>query len=91
MSLNIKNPRVHELAREAARLTGKSQTGVIEEALVRLLAEYGVDPAEAERRRRIDMATAISLRWQERPRVPGEEDRILDDWDLYDPETGLPA
>ena len=33
MSLNIKNERVHALAREAARITGKSQTGVIEEAL----------------------------------------------------------
>lgn len=39
MSLNIKNERVHALAREAARLTGKNQTSVIEEALVRLLAE----------------------------------------------------
>ncbi len=90
MSLNIKNERVHALAREAARLTGRSQTSVIEEALVRLLADYGVDPIEADRRRRIDMANAISLRWQERPRVPGD-DRILTEDDLYDPETGLPA
>ena len=27
MGLNIKNDRVHALAREAARLTGKMQTG----------------------------------------------------------------
>ena len=33
MSLNIKNERVHELAREAARRTGMNQTSVIEAAL----------------------------------------------------------
>lgn len=37
MSLNIKNERVHELAREAARRTGLGQTGAIEAALVQLL------------------------------------------------------
>ena len=46
MSLNIKNERVHELAREAARRTGKSQTRVIEEALEKLLADL-----EHERRK----------------------------------------
>ena len=39
MSLNIKNERVHELAREAARRTGMNQTSVIEAALERLLAQ----------------------------------------------------
>lgn len=39
MSLNIKNERVHELAREAARRTGMNQTSVIETALERLLAD----------------------------------------------------
>lgn len=38
MSLNIKNERVHRLAREAAQRTGMSQTGVIEAALEQLLA-----------------------------------------------------
>ncbi|MDQ6525165.1 type II toxin-antitoxin system VapB family antitoxin [Nocardioides sp. LHD-245] len=90
MSLNIKNPRVHELAREAARLTGKSQTSVIEEALVKLLADYGADPVEAERRRRIDAVNRIALRWRDLPEIEGE-DRIRDVEDLYDPETGLPA
>lgn len=33
MSLNIKNERVHAMAREAARRTGATQTGVIEAAL----------------------------------------------------------
>lgn len=39
MSLNIKNERVHDLAREAARRTGMNQTSVIEAALERLLAQ----------------------------------------------------
>ena len=39
MSLNIKNPRVHQLAREAAQRTGLTQTGAIELALERLLTE----------------------------------------------------
>ncbi len=41
MSLNIKNERVHALAREAARRTGMTQTSVIETALQRLLADLG--------------------------------------------------
>ena len=57
MSLNIKNERVHALAREAARVTGKTQTGVIEEALERLLKEYGDEgPVAADRRRRLGAA-----------------------------------
>ena len=31
MALNIKNEHVHQLARQAAELTGKSQTAAIEE------------------------------------------------------------
>lgn len=38
MSLNIKNEQVHRLAREAARRTGRTQTGAIELALEQLLA-----------------------------------------------------
>ncbi|WGX97128.1 type II toxin-antitoxin system VapB family antitoxin [Nocardioides sp. L-11A] len=90
MSLNIKNERVHALAREAARITGKTQTSVIEEALERFLAEVGADPVEAERRRKIDAVHRIQLRVAALPRLTGP-DRILSDDDLYDPETGLPA
>lgn len=39
MSLNIKNDRVHDLVREVARRTGRSQTSAVELALERLLAE----------------------------------------------------
>lgn len=90
MSLNIKNERVHALAREAARVTGKTQTSAIEEALVKLLAEYGVDPVEADRQRRMDIIREIALEWHELPEVEGE-DRIRNEEDLYDAETGLPV
>jgi antitoxin VapB len=90
VSLNIKSERVHALAREAARVTGKSQTSVVEEALEKLLAEYGEDPVDADRRRRLDVIHQIQLRVAALPEARGA-DRILSDDDLYDPETGLPA
>ena len=90
MSLNIKNERVHALVREAARVTGKSQTSVIEEAVERLLADYGGDPVEAERKRKLDAVHRIQLRVAALPRLTGP-DRVLSDDDLYDAETGLPA
>ena len=85
MSLNIKNQRVHELAREAARRFGMSQTSVIEEALVRLLASHDqASPAETEAR--VDEILAEVDR-----RLTGEQRRTLRNQDdLYD-ENGLPA
>lgn len=90
MSLNIKNERVHELAREAARRTGKSQTSVIEEALVNLLREYDADPQRADRQRRLEIIRDVSLAWEPLP-PGGDDDNIRDVEDLYDPTTGLPA
>lgn len=87
MSLNIKNQRVHDLAREAARVTGKSQTGAIEEALERLLKEYGEDPAKRALEERLARIRETAQAWRDanagRP--------VLHPDDLYDPETGLPA
>ena len=86
MSLNIKNEHVHELAREAARLTGKSQTSVIEEALEKLLADL-----EHERRKvglKEDIM-AIAADFQARL-TPQDRERLTTDW-LYDDETGLPV
>ena len=85
MSLNIKNERVHELAREAARRTGTSQTGVIEQALERLLADL-----EHERRSiglKEDIM-AIAADFQARMVAAGDGP-LSSDW-LYDDETGLP-
>lgn len=56
MGLNIKNERVHELARRAAMCTGRTQTGAIELALEKLLAEY--EDATERKRRAIDEAVA---------------------------------
>lgn len=85
MSLNIKNEHVHDLAREAARRTGKSQTSVIEEALEKLLADL-----EHERRREglVDDLMAIATDFQARAAAAGDGP-LSSDW-LYDDETGLP-
>lgn len=85
MSLNIKNEHVHELAREAARLTGKSQTSVIEEALEKLLADL------AHERRKVGLKEdimAIAADFQARMVAAGDGP-LSSDW-LYDDETGLP-
>ena len=76
MSLNIKNERVHAMAREAAARLGTTQTGAIEEALRRLLAE----DTDA-RRARIDVILADM-----RERIGNAR---LDIDELYD-ERGLP-
>jgi antitoxin VapB len=88
MSLNIKKPRVHELAREAARVTGKSQTGAIEEALERLLAAYDVDPGEARVRAKVDLVTGVVAEFVGDPGDEKREVRRVED--LYDESTGLP-
>jgi len=77
MALNIKNERVHELAREVAQRTGRSQTSAIELALERLLLELDRAPAEAARRRRIERAQRLAA------------DLTLDTDELYD-AAGLP-
>jgi antitoxin VapB len=87
VSLNIKNPRVHDLAREAARLTGKSQTSVIEQALERLLAELR-DPSQADARRQ-----RLDLLFSEIRATVSDEDRVAMKTvaeEMYD-ENGLPA
>lgn len=88
MSLNIKNQRVHDLAREAARITGKSQTSVIEEALERLLAAYGVDREQERINRTIDDVKRLAADY--RADMTRVNDEILTIEDLYDEATGLP-
>lgn len=88
MSLNIKNPRVHALARAAAAVTGKSQTGAIEEALERLLSDYGVDPEQRRRSAKVDLAHDIARRFRAIGVPTTAEPRSVED--LYDPATGLP-
>jgi antitoxin VapB len=87
MGLNIKNQRVHDLARRAAQVTGKTQTGAIEEALERLLRSYDVDQIDEERRQRVDRVMAIVEEIKLAPVDPDREIKTVED--LYD-EYGLP-
>lgn len=77
-TMNIKDPRVRELARELAALQGTSATaavrGALEEALVRA------------RSARVDRAGALG---ELQERVRATSDQWRSDHDLYD-EHGLP-
>ena len=84
MSLNIKDPHVHDLARRAAQMTGRSQVRAVEFALERLLGDDLREQTYAETMRR---ARAIQKRWT----GFADDATIRSDHDLYDPETGLPA
>ncbi|WP_269305685.1 type II toxin-antitoxin system VapB family antitoxin [Aeromicrobium sp. HA] len=77
MALNIKNERVHALAREVAQRTGRTQTSAIEFALERLLANLGDSSAAIARRQRIEHVQDLAV------------NADLDAEDLYD-EAGLP-
>jgi len=83
MGLNIKNEHVHDLARQAARLTGMSQTGVIEAALERYLADL-TQPAAATRLARVHEILADVDR-----RLTDGDRAALGTDDLYD-DAGLP-
>jgi antitoxin VapB len=85
MSLSIKNERVHQLARETARRTGRSQTSVIEEALSRLLAELDREPRAADRQIRLGQLLAdVDARLEGKGLWQGSADELYDD-------AGLPA
>lgn len=92
MSLNIKNEYVHDLARQAAAVTGKTQTGAMQEALEALLAAYGEDPAQTRRAATKQAALRIAAAYRADPGT-GDDTvngsiRTIDD--LYDTTTGLP-
>ena len=81
MSLNIKNPKTYQLAKEVAELAGESMaqavTTALEERKARLEKETKMDSAWA-------LAGQIAKRLNE---APGPWMEIED---LYDEETGLP-
>lgn len=87
MSLNIKNERVHEMVREASALTGKSQTGVIEEALRKYLDDLAVNRTRLEAQRSERLAELLD--YFAHARACGV--RFPDHESLYDLATGLPA
>lgn len=85
MSLNIKNPEAHALAKELAELTGESMTEAILVALrERLARERNTSERIAERARAI-MALGAEIARRMPPEIRHK------DWDaeLYD-ERGLP-
>lgn len=85
MSLNIKNERVHAMVREAALLTGQSQTGVVETAVERLLHDLRTEAAPDAAATRVESLLAdIDGRLDDEARAAMVSD------DLYD-EHGLPA
>lgn len=88
MGLNIKNERVHALARQAALVTGKSQTSAIEEALERLLEAYGVDPDAARAARRVDLVQSLVVAYNDDPGRPDRPVRAIED--LFEDATGMP-
>jgi len=81
VSLNIKNPRVHALVREAARRSGTTQTGAMEQALEQYLRSLD---EEKDQERRID-----DLIDQMHERISRGGAGLSTDG-LYD-EDGLPA
>jgi len=82
MSLNIKDPEVHRLARVIARATGKSMTSVVAEALQAqaLVLDQRRGRASVEDLLAIADRTAVFVR---RP--------YADHADLLYDESGLPA
>lgn len=83
MGLNIKNEKVHALAREAAERMGMSQTSVIEEALKRMLKEL-----DTEQHARLNDLRLIVADIHAVMRESGQLPLTTDD--LYDDE-GMPA
>ncbi|MFI6214379.1 type II toxin-antitoxin system VapB family antitoxin [Nocardia brasiliensis] len=87
MGLNIKNEKVHALVREAAERTGLTQTGVIEEALKRMLKELDAEREAARKtrgQRLWEIVSDIDARMTPQTRA------VLTTDDLYDDE-GMPA
>ena len=87
MALNIKNERVHQLAREAAALRGTSQTSALEAALEEYLDRHTAErPSEDERWGRVT-ALVDQIRIDLQNAGTGSLSDVLAD--LYDDE-GLP-
>lgn len=88
MALNIKNERVHDLAREAARRAGTSQTSALEAALELYLATLDATPDDRTVRlqRAHDVVRQMRSTLTERDRAAIRADLEA----LYD-DDGLPA
>lgn len=90
MALNIKNERVHDLAREAARRTGATQVSALEAALEQYLAGLGEDEAVPSSERRLAQAQEIVGAMRDSLTEADREAMRADLDAMYD-EHGLPA
>jgi antitoxin VapB len=81
MSLNIKNPKAHELAKELSEITGESMSTAVTTAIHERL----------ERMRRKGLSDRLMELGRQAASRMTEEERSFDyDAFLYDEETGLP-
>lgn len=86
MALNIRDPEVHELARQVAAATGETLTDAVKNSLRQRLQRTKVVD-EAERQRRLEAIEAAVRRFQAMPTV----DTRTDDEILGYDENGLPT
>ncbi len=90
MALNIKNERVHDLAREAARRTGATQVSALEAALEQYLSGLGDDEALPSSERKLAQAQEIVGAMRDSLTDADREAMRADLEGMYD-EHGLPA
>jgi antitoxin VapB len=85
-TLNIKNPRVYELAQELARATGESMTGAIELALEEMLQRVRQRKQADQDKKWADLMSLLDdMAARYGPLPEGDPTAFL-----YDDETGLP-
>jgi antitoxin VapB len=83
MSLNIKNEKTHQLARELARVTGESMTVAVNEAIRERLERVRGNSREGMAERLMKIAKECGPLWK-------EPFRSIDHGDLLYDEKGLP-
>jgi len=84
-TLNIKNPRVYELAHELAEATGESMTSVVEDALLQMLERVRAAERSDRAARSAEIEAIVARTSPLLADLP--EDPTAD---LYDDVTGLP-
>lgn len=90
MALNIKNERVHELAREAARRTHTTQVSALEAALEHYLAGLNAGGVVSVVERRLARADEIATQMRD-SMADADREAIRADLDTMYDEHGLPA
>lgn len=90
MAMNIKNERVHALAREAAQRTGATQTSALEVALERYLMTLDEEGSASGRDAKLARAHVIVDQMRTTMSAADREAMRTDLDEMYD-EHGLPA